>query len=356
MAGIPEKTDEIAAILEKSGRGELLKIQCSVCGLKMDLTELPPFEVVACPGCGSEMRRPAYFGDFLLKEKTEQRDPLTSVYQAYDLKLERYVCVKILEPRYASIQAVREQYLEIARRLASLNHPSIIPIYTCGELNGLFFIVSRLTEHGTLEAYLEEHPEECSGEQVLTWMQQLVSALEKAMESGLFHGILNPAHLLVDSENCLKVSGFGFSGLYASAGLDVTDSCSAPEQVKDFRSDIFSAGVLFFRLLTGRLPREGERDVSPFRKGLDRRMTEIIREMLNPNPAERPGASGVLSVLARIEAEFKFREKQKRRTQKYEAELAKSRAGKKRSGRIIGIVVFLALLGGIAVWFLLLRK
>ena len=93
-----DEKSRIAAVLEEYGRLRELKIRCTACGVKMNMTELLPFEIIQCPGCHSDICRPAFFGNYLLKENLPPQDPLTSIYLARDLKLERDILIRILNP------------------------------------------------------------------------------------------------------------------------------------------------------------------------------------------------------------------------------------------------------------------
>lgn len=312
MAGAEDETLRIAAVLEEHGRGLNLKIRCTCCGVKMNMTDLLPFEIIQCPGCHSDICRPAFFGDYLIKQNLPPQDPLTSIYLAADLKLERDILIRILNPSLAENGELAALYLQIAQVLAACNHPSVIPIYNCGETMGLYYIVTRKTDGGTLDELLERYKDTpFPVSRTLSWMRQIISALKKALESNLCHGNLSPRYLLMDGEETILISGFGLGALGAFAGIPLSSPCSAPESERTIQSDIYSAGMVFFRLITGHFPKAGERKIPQNIKLDDPEIAALIRDMLDPDPALRITPDKALAVFDRIENKFKTREKRK---------------------------------------------
>ena len=313
MTCAEDETSRIAAVLEEYGRNRKLKIRCTVCGVKMDLTEPFPFEIIQCPGCHSDICRPAFFGDYLLKENLPPQDPMTSMYLAVDLKLERDILIRILNPSLAENRELTSLYLETARALAVFNHPSAVPIYNCGEIMGLFYIAARKTEGGTLEDLLNECGDKPFPEsRAVSWMCQIVSALKRAGELKICHGNLSPCHLLPDGEEKILISGFGIGELGAAAGVPLSSPCSAPESDLTVQRDVFNAGMIFFRLLAGRFPKPGERDLPKGVKLENPAVSGLIRFMLDPDPRRRITPANALAILEQIENNIKTKGKRKK--------------------------------------------
>lgn len=344
MSGTADETERIASILEKYGRNRKLKIRCTACGMKMDLTEPYPFEIIQCPGCHSNILRPAYFGDCLIKEKLPDRDPLTSLYLASDLKLERDILISILNPSLAERKEIADLYLETARSLALINHPSVIPIYNCGETAGLFFIVMRKTEGGTLEEFLNAAPENTIPiRRTVSWMRQIISALKKASETNLCHGLLSPRSLLPDGDETILISGFGLGALCKAAGVSPGSSCSAPEAELTPKSDVYSAGAVFFHLLAGRFPDPGEQDAPKEIRRKNPKIAGLLHAMLEPDPSARISAANALPILEQIESEFKSNKNGKQ----------KSAPARKRLFILLVLSAVLLLAAALGLFFLL---
>ena len=344
MTCAKDETSRIAAVLEEYGRNRKLKIRCTACGAKMDLTELFPFEIIQCPGCHSDICRPAFFGSYLLKENLPPQDPLTSIYLARDLKLERDILIRILNPSLAENKELTSLYLETARTLAVFNHPSAVPIYNCGEIMGLFYIAVRKTDGSSLEALLNEYGDRPFPEKrAVSWMCQIVSVLKKAEELKICHGNLSPCHLLQDGDERILISGFGIGELSAVAGIPLSSPCSAPECDLTVQRDIFNAGMIFFRLLAGRFPEPGEREFPKSIKLENPAVSGLIRFMLEPDPLLRITPANALAILEQIDNKFKSKGKRKKTEEGFP---------KRKYILVLVILVFLLLSGAAGFFFL----
>ena len=109
---IPSLTECLTVI----GWGHRVKVACSTCGQKLDMTEIAPFAAVCCPNCSARVVRPVYFGNYILEDLGRKRDSLTTVFRAFDGKLGRYVSLKILNPEYAVSERTRSRFIKIANR------------------------------------------------------------------------------------------------------------------------------------------------------------------------------------------------------------------------------------------------
>ena len=340
-----DETSRIAAVLAEYGRNRNLKIRCTVCGAKMDMTDLYPFEVIKCPGCHSDICRPAFFGNYLLKENLPPQDPLTSIYLARDLKLERDILIRILNPSLSENRELTYLYLKTARTLAVFNHPSAVPIYNCGEIMGLFFIAARKPDGSSLETLMNEYGDRPFPEsRVVAWMSQIISALKKAEELKICHGNLSPCHLLQDGEDRILISGFGIGELSAVSGISLSAPCSAPERDLTVQRDLCNAGMIFFRLLAGRFPEPGERELPKKIKLENPPISGLIRFMLEPDPLLRITPANALVILEQIENKIKSKGKRKK---------TEEGSLKRKYVLVLVILVFLLLSGAAAGFFFL---
>jgi serine/threonine protein kinase len=187
---------------------------------------------------------------------------MSEVWLAHDRKLERLVALKLLAPHADTRRFERE-----ARAAAALSHPNVARIYEYGEEDGRPYMALEFLPGGTLEDRLRAGRPlpDAEAERIA---QQLAAGLAHAHGQGLVHRDLKPANVLFDEEGRAKIADFGIARL---EGIDTlteagtvmgTASYISPEQAAGEpaspASDVYSFGVILFRLLTGRLPFEGD--------------------------------------------------------------------------------------------------
>jgi serine/threonine-protein kinase len=196
------------------------------------------------------------------------------VYDGLDPRLERRVAIKTiltstLDEATAKHYAMR--FMREVRAVARLNHPNIVQVYDYGTEGGLAYIVMEYIAGRELKdafAAGERFPLP----EVLRMMVNLLDALDFAHEAGVIHRDVKPANVMVDAAGRVKLTDFGVAritdpdadlGEATRAGAVIgTPSYMSPEQIQgqpiDRRTDVFSAGVLFYQLVTGKKPFEGQ--------------------------------------------------------------------------------------------------
>jgi hypothetical protein len=193
------------------------------------------------------------------------------VYRARDIRLGREVAVKALPKELLSDESFLQRFSREARSASALNHPNIITIYEIGQADSVPFMAMELIEGRTLEDLLARGP--LTIKNALSLAAQLADGLANAHEAGIVHRDLKPQNLMVSKDGFLKILDFGLAkvvGPFAGAGTeDVfnqsltatglvigTAGYMSPEQASgkpiDFRSDQFSAGLIFYEMVTGR--------------------------------------------------------------------------------------------------------
>jgi serine/threonine-protein kinase len=184
------------------------------------------------------------------------------VYQAVDETLHRDVAVKTLNPDLANTE-VMSRFRAEATILARLNHPQIATIYELFRADGDLLMVMELVRGESLDK-LCERLGALSPDRAAYVIDQILSALEHAHRAGVVHRDVKPANVMVTGEGAIKIMDFGIARVLGADQKTVdfrlmgTPAYMAPEQVLgeevDGRSDLYSVGVLFYRLLTGALP------------------------------------------------------------------------------------------------------
>jgi serine/threonine-protein kinase len=197
------------------------------------------------------------------------------VYKAYDPGIGRPVAIKTVraellhDPLDAApvgeADGMAARFRNEARAVGRISHPGIVAIYEYGEDAGTAFIAMEFVEGRTLAQLLATGPLLPEPE-VLRVMDQLLDALDCAHQAGVWHRDIKPANLIVTATGRVKVTDFGIARI-ENAGLTLVNSqigtpgYMAPEQYTgegvDHRVDVYAAGVLLYRMLTGRKPFEG---------------------------------------------------------------------------------------------------
>ena len=189
------------------------------------------------------------------------------VYKAQDTKLDRIVALKFLPAALTADSSERERFYQEARAASQLMHPNVTAIFEINESEGQIYLAMEHVDGKTLKKLiLDEQP--FSIKKALDLAIQICAGLSAAHEKGIVHRDIKSENILVNTKGELKITDFGLAKLKGSPNLTKTGSTlgtaayMSPEQAQgedvDARSDIFSAGVVLYELLTGKLPFRGE--------------------------------------------------------------------------------------------------
>ena len=184
------------------------------------------------------------------------------VFDAKDRRLERRVAIKVLAATHALNEKGRKRFVREARAVSGVDHPNICTVHDIGEVGGHLYIVMTRYDGETLESRLREGP--VGLEEAVGIVRQVTRGLACAHESGVIHRDIKPANILLTQRGQVKILDFGIAKVLGGTRLTRTDAnpgtlaYMAPELIEgqeaDARSDLWSAGVLFYQMLSGRLP------------------------------------------------------------------------------------------------------
>ena len=191
------------------------------------------------------------------------------VYKAKCHRLNRLVAVKVLKSDLAEDADFRRRFRDESQAVAMLSHPNIVSVYDVsrGETE---YIVMELIDGITLKQYMEKRGQ-LNWREALHFITQIMKALSHAHSRGIIHRDIKPQNIMVLRDGSVKVADFGIACLANSANTLTQEALGSvhymsPEQARgdrtDARSDIYSAGVVLYEMLTGRLPFEGDNAVS----------------------------------------------------------------------------------------------
>jgi len=204
------------------------------------------------------------------------------VYRAFDRELQEPVAIKTLRPEALAGNGVAlerfKQEIRLARKIA---HRNVVRTYDLGEANGMYYLTMEYVEGTSLKDLIASRGH-LPVAVTLTVGKQLCRALEVAHEQGIIHRDIKPQNMVVEPTGFLKVMDFGIArlanrpqgkGLTQDGTAIGTPDYMSPEQISgielDARSDLYSAGVVLFECLTGRLPFEAESMYALIAKHLD---------------------------------------------------------------------------------------
>ncbi len=207
---------------------------------------------------------------------------MSIVYKAKDHRLNRNVAIKMLKPEFVNDKTFVTKFRIEAQASAGLAHPNIVNVYDVTEDDGIYFIVMEIVEGITLKEYIHENGR-LTMDKAIDFSIQIASALETAHENHIIHRDIKPQNILVNKNGNLKVTDFGIAKAASSNTLTSGAMGSvhyiSPEQARggysDERSDIYSLGITMYEMVTGRVPFEGDNNVSVA-------LMHIQNEMVSP--------------------------------------------------------------------------
>lgn len=251
------------------------------------------------------------------------RGGMGTVYRALQLSLNREVALKILSAELSQDPAFVERFLKEARAAGQLNHPNIVQVYDVDRAEGLTFYAMEFMPGGTVEDRLNKGGR-LSVEEALKWLRDAARGLQYAELKKLIHRDIKPANLMLTDIGTIKIAdlGLALAAHEGEAGGAIlgTPHFISPEQARglplDVRSDLYSLGATFFRMLTGKTlfhgahaqeilrqqVKEEPPSVRELRPDVPEKIAAILQRLVRKDPAERfQSASQLIEEIERIQ-------------------------------------------------------
>ncbi|MEV6268364.1 Stk1 family PASTA domain-containing Ser/Thr kinase [Kribbella sp. NPDC051936] len=193
---------------------------------------------------------------------------MATVYQALDMRLDRTVALKVMHDGLGDDAQFTRRFVAEARAAARLSNPNVVAVFDQGDDDGTLFLAMEYVRGRTLRDVIRDEAP-LSPARALDLLTPVLSALSAAHDAGIVHRDIKPENVLISDKGTVKVADFGLARAVSASGNTATQgllmgtvSYLAPELVTDgsadARSDVYSAGILLYEMLTGNKPHSGD--------------------------------------------------------------------------------------------------
>lgn len=226
---------------------------------------------------------------------------MSTVYKAIQMSLNRVVALKILAQNLSKSDRFVSRFITESKILALLSHPNIVKVFDSGVEGGFYFFSMDYVDGDPLAFFINKG--ELQTPHYIHIIQQVGSALQYLHENNIIHRDIKPHNILISKDGIVKITDFGISALMQSelerekdifegSGWVGTFQYMSPEQIKDsdkvdFRSDIYSLGVTYYKMLTGQLPQGHFPPPSKLNLSISKKVDKAILKSLSPKPEDR---------------------------------------------------------------------
>jgi|GEM_PF-568649 len=202
------------------------------------------------------------FGHFQIQAEIG-KGGMGTIYHAVDMMLNREVALKVIHPQYADNAQLMERFKIEAMTQARMNHPNIVMIFSFTKIENEFVIAMEYIAGKSMKELLRE--KQCfTVSPAVSFLQQILDGLKYSHSLNVIHRDIKPANMLITGSDRIKISDFGIAKVFGTEGMTKTGILvgtpwyTSPEQILgkniDYRADLYSLGVTFFEMVTGRVP------------------------------------------------------------------------------------------------------
>jgi serine/threonine-protein kinase len=222
---------------------------------------------------------------------------MARVYRAYQPGLDRYVAIKVLRTELVEEEEFLARFKREAQAVAALRHPNIVQVYDFDSEGDIYYMVLELLEGNTLKAKLNDYrvrTERLPLAESVRILKEALAGLAYAHQAGLIHRDLKPANLMLTKQGQTVLTDFGIAQMiggtqYTATGVIMgTVNYMAPEQglrgQSDACSDVYALGIVFYEMLTGRVPFDGDTPLAIMMKHVNEPLP--LPHTLNPEIPE----------------------------------------------------------------------
>lgn len=248
------------------------------------------------------------YGRYEVVKELSREGGMGVVFLAHDPNLDMPVALKVMRQEWVSSEELISRFVDEARALGRLDHPSIVRVYNADEDNGVVYIVMEFIEGGSI---LEAMEKKYFGPKDIARLgADIAEALDYAHQRGIIHRDIKPSNILIRKDGRVKITDFGIAHIEDLKKTEVgvtlgTPPYMSPEQVKgqllDGRSDLFSLGTVLYELSTGEKPFKGKTREGTFEAirqdnpiepakinpSIPKGLSQIIMKCLKKKPEDR---------------------------------------------------------------------
>jgi serine/threonine protein kinase/tetratricopeptide (TPR) repeat protein/TolB-like protein len=282
---------------------------------ELAVSDLPPFASSATDATAVQTSRAGLSPGDIVADRYKilaclGQGGMGTVYKALDCELDRIIVLKTIRPDLTSNTNVVRRFKQEILLARQISHRNVIRIFDFGVALGLRFITMEFFDGEDLKTRLARSGKFPPSEAVAI-MRQICEGLQAAHAEDVIHRDLKPQNILIDAQNQIRIMDFGLARSLEAPNLTRTGvvigtpDYMAPEQARgdaaDVRSDIFSAGLVFYELLTGDLPFKGDSSAAKLLSrthgrarsphavdpSVPKRLSQVVMRCLEPNPARR---------------------------------------------------------------------
>lgn len=212
---------------------------------------------------------------------------MADVYKGKDHKLNRYVAIKVLKSDYRADQVFIQKFLSEAQAAGGLMHPNVVNVYDVGQDRGLYYMVMELVEGITLKDYIIKKGQ-LSAKETISISIQMVTGIQAAHSKNIVHRDIKPQNIIISKDGKVKVTDFGIARATTSSNTVSTNVMgsvhyTSPEHARgghvNEKSDIYSAGITMYEMITGHVPFDGDSTVTVALKHLQENMISPAEEV-----------------------------------------------------------------------------